>query len=573
MKTIKRRLLGIVIAAVMLISLVQIPKMDVQAKAKLRNVFLTIDTASINLNTDDLEYDVDERICEEGNTRIKCTSGGASVDVENSGLSFRMPSGVMNYATSNKYRVQEGRNYYYRVCLDVGSDWEFYSDVVEKYRDSETGLLSLDDVAQDRFYVKVNNSYVLHCYMEMFSEEDEDVIDYIYLYVPATVIKGSKPAEHIDTKTISEVDLGYDPAYVDFKTGAKEGDIDTRINESAGFTTDGICLVYAGLYYYNEDEEGYFDFWGVGDGEEKITTSKKYYVGYDVELEDQTYFKWVDSVKKDGELIPLSSLGNFKVVVNGRQAKADSYISYSYAWNSICVYVPYSSEPPANKSELIDIKGATVVGVIDMKYTGEEVWPDYDLYMGTTKLVEGVDYNVKMENNIKEGIATITFIGIGKYTGTISKNFRIGKDVVTYKNEWVKGKWYGADGNQTYPGILSWKQDATGWWVEDTTGWYPVSLWQKIDGIWYYFNASGYMASSEWIDGWWCNADGSCTYAGVGSWKQDATGWWYGDTLGWYAYSQWLKVDGYWYYFDESGYMVTNRYVDGWWIGADGVCY
>ena len=81
------------------------------------------------------------------------------------------------------------------------------------------------------------------------------------------------------------------------------------------------------------------------------------------------------------------------------------------------------------------------------------------------------------------------------------------------------------------------------------------------------------MASSEWIDGWWCNADGSCTYAGVGSWNQDATGWWYGDTLGWYAYSQWLKVDGYWYYFDESGYMVTNRYVDGWWIGADGVCY
>ena len=583
MKSIKRRMLGIIISAVLIISLVQIPKMDVHAKAKLRSISLTIDTASINLNTDELELDVDSRINEEGNTRITGASGGISVDVENSGLAFRMPSGVMNYATSDKYRVQEARPYYYRICIDIDSSWEFYSDIVQKYRDSDMGILNLDDIATDKLYIKVNDTYTNHCYMELFSEDDENVIDYIYLYVPATVKKGSKPVEKIETKTISEVNLGYDPEYVDFKIGAKEGDIDTRINESSGCTTDGICMFYAGLCYYVYDEESGMGFWGIDEGLDKIASDKKYYVAFSIELDDQTYFKWASCVTKENEFVSLSATSAFKVVVNGRQAKADSYVEYNSGWNSICIYVPYSSEPPANKSELIDIKDATVTGVTDMKYTGEEVWPDYDLYMGSKKLTEGVDYNTKIENNINEGIATITFIGVGKYTGKISKNFRIGKDVAedkggkkdgkAYKSEWINGKWYDENGLQTYPGILSWKQNAIGWWVEDSAGWYPVNQWQKIDGIWYYFNASGYMASNEYYNGYWFNADGSWDERYFLTWKSNSTGWWVEDVSGWWPQSSWLKVDGYWYYFDASGYMVTNQYVEGWWIGADGVCY
>ena len=32
------------------------------------------------------------------------------------------------------------------------------------------------------------------------------------------------------------------------------------------------------------------------------------------------------------------------------------------------------------------------------------------------------------------------------------------------------------------------------------------------------------------------------------------------------------NADGEWYYFGTDGYMVTGRYIDGWWIDADGVC-
>ena len=125
----------------------------------------------------------------------------------------------------------------------------------------------------------------------------------------------------------------------------------------------------------------------------------------------------------------------------------------------------------------------------------------------------------------------------------------------------------------TYPGTLQWKNNATGWWVEDTDGWYPTDKWQKIDGVWYYFKPDGYMAANEYYKGYWFNADGSWDEKYFLSWKSNATGWWVEDISGWWPSSSWLKIDGYWYYFDASGYMVTSQYVDGYWISADGVCY
>ena len=147
------------------------------------------------------------------------------------------------------------------------------------------------------------------------------------------------------------------------------------------------------------------------------------------------------------------------------------------------------------------------------------------------------------------------------------------KERISYSNEWVNGKWYNADGKQTYKGTMSWKNNATGWWIEDSEGWYPTAQWQKIDGVWYYFKPDGYMAMGEYYNGYWFNKDGSWDDKYLLSWKSNATGWWVEDKSGWWPSNAWLKIDNYWYYFNSSGYMVTNQYVDGYWIGADGVCY
>ena len=140
-----------------------------------------------------------------------------------------------------------------------------------------------------------------------------------------------------------------------------------------------------------------------------------------------------------------------------------------------------------------------------------------------------------------------------------------------YSNEWVDGQWYYADGSDTYVPKGQWKKNDIGWWYEDESGWYPTSCWQKIDGKWYYFESDGYMDYNEYRDGFWLRSDGSWdeTYYG-GNWNLDENGWWYKDNTGWYPVNQWLWINYKCYYFDSNGYVLTNQYVNGYWVGEDG---
>ncbi|WAJ24016.1 DUF5067 domain-containing protein [Lacrimispora xylanolytica] len=62
---------------------------------------------------------------------------------------------------------------------------------------------------------------------------------------------------------------------------------------------------------------------------------------------------------------------------------------------------------------------------------------------------------------------------------------------------------------------------------------------------------------------------GITTFAG--EWKQDATGWWYQNQDGGYPVNSWQDIDGKQYYFNESGYILTNTTTpDGKQVGADG---
>ena len=141
----------------------------------------------------------------------------------------------------------------------------------------------------------------------------------------------------------------------------------------------------------------------------------------------------------------------------------------------------------------------------------------------------------------------------------------------TYSSEWVDGQWYAEDGSTTYEPKGYWKHNSGGWWFEDENGWFPYNCWQKIDGNWYYFTSDGYMDYSEYRDGYWIGADGIRVeqYSG-GHWMQNGTGWWYSDESGWYPSNQWLWIDGKCYYFGSDGYMPTNQYIGGSWVGADG---
>ena len=111
------------------------------------------------------------------------------------------------------------------------------------------------------------------------------------------------------------------------------------------------------------------------------------------------------------------------------------------------------------------------------------------------------------------------------------------------------------------------KNDVGKWWYQYKDGSYAVD-WKEIEGQWYYFDADGYMANDEFVKSadydtnkklYWLCSDGAWngkTYR----WMQNTDGWWIAEIGGkWYSKSEWLKVDGQIYYFDDEGYMIRNR--------------
>ena len=116
-----------------------------------------------------------------------------------------------------------------------------------------------------------------------------------------------------------------------------------------------------------------------------------------------------------------------------------------------------------------------------------------------------------------------------------------------------------------------------GKWVEDSKGWtYQAgdscykNQWAQIGGKWYYFDSEGYMESSCYRDGYWLTGSGAWDpkYS-HGTWKKNDTGWWYQDGS-WYPKSEWLKINGKFYYFNDKGYMESSCYRDGRWLTSSG---
>lgn len=160
------------------------------------------------------------------------------------------------------------------------------------------------------------------------------------------------------------------------------------------------------------------------------------------------------------------------------------------------------------------------------------------------------------ENGVSTAIPNVPNPSQDKWVQKDGKYYYYDKNGKKETSCYRDGYWLNADGScsDTYC-HGTWKSDSTGWWYEDN-GWYPTDQWLKIDGYWYYFLSNGYMDYSEYRQGCWLNANGSWDERyGSGTWRSDSTGWWYTDG-DWYPVSQYLWIDGYNYYFNSSGYLA-----------------
>ena len=97
-------------------------------------------------------------------------------------------------------------------------------------------------------------------------------------------------------------------------------------------------------------------------------------------------------------------------------------------------------------------------------------------------------------------------------------------------------------------------QHFSNWFYANSDG-TAVSGWKQIDGYWYYFAESGYMRSEGWQDGYYLGADGALVDGITGAWYQDDKGWYFMDNTGWFAKDTWYIIDNVYYEFDADGYM------------------
>lgn len=159
-----------------------------------------------------------------------------------------------------------------------------------------------------------------------------------------------------------------------------------------------------------------------------------------------------------------------------------------------------------------------------------------------------------------------------------------------------------------------WKKDAKGCWYSYSDGTFPKNGWAKIGKKWYYFDKKGYMQTG-WIkegsryyytdplsgcmatgwkriarkyyyfldsgvmeagayrDGYWLEKNGAMNQKNSGGkWMKNARGYWFQDSTGWYPKNRWLTINGNSFYFDKSGYRVTNKWVGNWYVGSTGAC-
>ena len=166
---------------------------------------------------------------------------------------------------------------------------------------------------------------------------------------------------------------------------------------------------------------------------------------------------------------------------------------------------------------------------------------------------------------------------------------------------WVSsgGRWWYRNADGSYP-KSTWKLINGSWYYFESDGWMATG-WKKLGGEWYYLTSSGAMATGwvklngkyyfmngsgvmqhdTWVDNgvYYVNSDGvwvegktsqnrveSSRTDSAAGWVSGGGRWWYREADGSYPRNSWKVINGSWYYFDGSGWMVTGwRKIGGTW--------
>ena len=117
-----------------------------------------------------------------------------------------------------------------------------------------------------------------------------------------------------------------------------------------------------------------------------------------------------------------------KTLVYGKdyEINYEDNINYGYATANIKGIGAYKGERTAYfKIGPKDISEVVMPQIPDMEYTGNYIYPKFELKDGGKTLVYGTDYGFEVTNNLDVNTASIVIKGINNYTGTAKVSFDI----------------------------------------------------------------------------------------------------------------------------------------------------
>ena len=131
------------------------------------------------------------------------------------------------------------------------------------------------------------------------------------------------------------------------------------------------------------------------------------------------------------------------------------------------------------------------------------------------------------------------------------------------------GYFYVDMGSSANTSSQGWENTDRGWKYKESNGSYVTNTWKQVDGIWYFFDGDGHIATSwRQIDGAWYffNASGAM----LTGWVQSGNDWYYMNPSGAMA-TGWVQSGNDWYYMSPSGAMLSNTTTaDGYRLDASG---
>ena len=214
----------------------------------------------------------------------------------------------------------------------------------------------------------------------------------------------------------------------------------------------------------------------------------------------------------------------------------------------------------------IDTKDSRLLAT-DMKYTSPILLDEDGSYIVKAYTVDSsgnkydsteVKYTIKLS---KEHSEKDSWEGVGNIYRYRGKD---GKIVTGWQQ--IDGSWYYFKENGDMATGVADINGTKYFFDEDGV---MLTGWQQINGKWYYLGEDGVIKSGpQSIDGKWYyfGEDGTMETG----WKQIGDKWYYLLDTGEFSIG-WQNIGGKWYYFADNGEMKTDQYIDGYYVGADGV--